>query len=372
VILSLENLVYYLLERGCITRESVVNGGIEISEIARRNRNFRVKQRNGQSYFLKQVRRWEPEALRTLHAEAQCYKFAAENETFADAAEIVPHFHSYDQRRAVLITELLDGAETITEHHFSNESFPVNVAEKLGRVFGNYHRKASMNPPASLDGLFPRRPAWALSLHDMPPHTVTNLSGGVYEMLGMVRQFPQFGTVLDKLRTEWRFDVLIHGDIKWGNCVLCARSNGDFRLKIVDWEMADWGDSCWDLVVRTLLLKPVHGSNRQRVKCRSLKTMLNGSKPWRLRQPACRFRFPISLWRTSFVHLKDRRARPTAPGQRQAPLLAGLRPDFRETSARELVRALEKVGFDVIRQKGSHMTLHNPETDKTTLVAMQV
>lgn len=39
-------------------------------------------------------------------------------------------------------------------------------------------------------------------------------------------------------------------------------------------------------------------------------------------------------------------------------------------SARELVRALEKAGFDVIRQKGSHITLHNPETDKTTLVAM--
>jgi predicted RNA binding protein YcfA (HicA-like mRNA interferase family) len=36
-----------------------------------------------------------------------------------------------------------------------------------------------------------------------------------------------------------------------------------------------------------------------------------------------------------------------------------------------LLRALEKVGFDVI-QKRSHMTLHNPETDKTTLVAMQV
>lgn len=32
------------------------------------------------------------------------------------------------------------------------------------------------------------------------------------------------------------------------------------------------------------------------------------------------------------------------------------------------MRELEKVGFDVIRQKGSHMTLHNPETDKTTLV----
>jgi predicted RNA binding protein YcfA (HicA-like mRNA interferase family) len=34
-----------------------------------------------------------------------------------------------------------------------------------------------------------------------------------------------------------------------------------------------------------------------------------------------------------------------------------------------LVRALEKAGFDIIYQKGSHMTLRNPETDKTTLVA---
>jgi len=29
-----------------------------------------------------------------------------------------------------------------------------------------------------------------------------------------------------------------------------------------------------------------------------------------------------------------------------------------------------KGGFDIIRQKGSHITLHNLETDKTTLVAM--
>jgi len=39
-------------------------------------------------------------------------------------------------------------------------------------------------------------------------------------------------------------------------------------------------------------------------------------------------------------------------------------------SARELVRALEKAGFDVMRQKGGHVTLHYPETDKTILVAM--
>ncbi len=247
MILNLQNLVYYLLERGLVTRESVVNGAVEISEIARRNSNFRVRQRNGPGYFLKQARSAEPEALRTLRAEAQCYELIAKHECFADVAEIAPHFHSYDQRRAVLTTELLDAAETITEHHFRNNSFPVEAADQLGRAFGNYHRKATMNPPANHDGIFPRRTAWALSLHEMNFAMAPNLSGGIHQMLSMIRQFPQFGTALEKLKTEWRFDTLIHGDIKWENCVVCPGSNGDLRLKIVDWEMADWGDSCWDL-----------------------------------------------------------------------------------------------------------------------------
>lgn len=38
--------------------------------------------------------------------------------------------------------------------------------------------------------------------------------------------------------------------------------------------------------------------------------------------------------------------------------------------AKNILAALEKAGFDVVRQKGSHITLHNPDSDRTTLVAM--
>lgn len=38
--------------------------------------------------------------------------------------------------------------------------------------------------------------------------------------------------------------------------------------------------------------------------------------------------------------------------------------------ATELVRALEKAGFEVIRQKGSHITLHSFRNERTTLVPM--
>ena len=245
--LSPENLVHYLFERGFATRESVVDGCVEISEIARRNRNFKVRQRNGPGYFLKQVRRWEPETLRTLQAEAQCYQLAAEHEVFADLRGIVPRFHSWDARRAVLVTELLEGAETVAEHHFRSDGFPVSVAEQLGRAFGSYHRKAAANGPPAVNGLFPRRAAWALSLHDMPPQSVQDASGGILQMLGMIRQFPQFAESFEKLRAAWHADAVIHSDIKWDNCLLCTGPDGHPSLKVVDWEMADWGDSCWDV-----------------------------------------------------------------------------------------------------------------------------
>ncbi len=38
--------------------------------------------------------------------------------------------------------------------------------------------------------------------------------------------------------------------------------------------------------------------------------------------------------------------------------------------AKHLLAALQKARFDVIRQKGSHITLHNPVTDKTVVVPM--
>jgi predicted RNA binding protein YcfA (HicA-like mRNA interferase family) len=38
--------------------------------------------------------------------------------------------------------------------------------------------------------------------------------------------------------------------------------------------------------------------------------------------------------------------------------------------AKDLMRALEKAGFDVIRQKVSHVTLHNAESEKTALIPM--
>jgi predicted RNA binding protein YcfA (HicA-like mRNA interferase family) len=45
-----------------------------------------------------------------------------------------------------------------------------------------------------------------------------------------------------------------------------------------------------------------------------------------------------------------------------------LTPRLPSVSARELIRALERAGFQVQRQKGSHATLRHPETRRVTVV----
>jgi predicted RNA binding protein YcfA (HicA-like mRNA interferase family) len=45
-------------------------------------------------------------------------------------------------------------------------------------------------------------------------------------------------------------------------------------------------------------------------------------------------------------------------------------PRLPSVSARDLVRALERAGFERQRQKGSHLTLRHPLTKRTTVVPM--
>jgi predicted RNA binding protein YcfA (HicA-like mRNA interferase family) len=41
---------------------------------------------------------------------------------------------------------------------------------------------------------------------------------------------------------------------------------------------------------------------------------------------------------------------------------------LRGVRAKELIRALETGGFDIMRQKGSHVVMHDAGTDKTVVV----
>lgn len=245
------NLVFYLAERRLLTLDSVVAGDFMVLEQSSRNRNFKVIRRRSPGYFLKQAPNRNPEYTRTLEREAACYRLAERQARGAGLGALLPRFHHYDPARFILVVELLPDAESLWERHLGARGFPLELAELQGRKLGAFHRQSA---PSAADGsapaelaAFERRLPWILSIHETHPRYLSQLSLGNSQLLEILQRYPEFPAALDALRRSWSFDSLIHGDIKWENLVLCRRDGASApELRVIDWEMADFGDACWD------------------------------------------------------------------------------------------------------------------------------
>lgn len=247
MLLNSSNIVHYLFERGLVSSQQVVDGDFMVVEAPRRNRNFKVVRHDRTGLFLKQAGHWDQPSLANLQTEAHCYRLTNEEREFASLRDLVPRFYAYDESRAVLITELLSGGESLAEHYYRTHAFPHSLATQLGQAFGCYHRMPQTSEKLASPPMFPKRVPWVLQFHNMSPGYLQNVSGGNYQLLDILKRYPDFGRVLDQLTTGWTFESLVHGDIKWDNCVLVTDAEGNVTLKLVDWELADWGDPCWDV-----------------------------------------------------------------------------------------------------------------------------
>ena len=248
--LTTTNLVHYLLARGHVQLDDVVEGDFMAAEIGRRNRNFQVFRQRGEGLFLKQPRSFEAADTATLKREATTYRLAGADAGLAPLARLLPRWLDYDTSRHCLIVGLLAGI-SMAEYQRQRNAYPVELGRRLGRGLGTWHgqcgRRLAEHPDLSM---LPRQPPWILSLHHLPPGQ-PQVSGGISQLVEVVRSRPELTAPLDALRASWRADGLIHGDVKWDNClVLQSAAGGEDEapeLRFVDWELVDVGDTGWDV-----------------------------------------------------------------------------------------------------------------------------
>ena len=249
MLLNSDSVVHYLLQRGLLSFDSVVDGDLMVVEAPRRNRNFKVTRQRQPGVFVKQVQEWDPQAIATVQREAWCYSLAKTLPELASLKEMLPEFHAYDQQRNVLVLELLSGFESLADYHIRLGKFPVEIAVALADILGAYHRETRdklQNLPQAT--IFPRMAPWILSIHQQQPGWFQSLSAANSQLLGIVKKYDQFATALDQLRSQWSFTSLVHGDIKWDNCLIQpATDSGKLKIKVIDWELADLGDPLWDV-----------------------------------------------------------------------------------------------------------------------------
>jgi aminoglycoside phosphotransferase (APT) family kinase protein len=249
MLLTARSVPNYLLERRLLSLDAIVHDEVAVVDASRRNRNFKVTRAGAPGFFLKQIASPEPTAVETLQREAECYRSAHYVPAFAPLAEVLPKVHGYDAARHVLVLELIAGGEDVAQRHRRLGAFPPAVGAAMGRALARVH--GPLAPVVTADehrDRFPRRVPWILEASRPESVPVAAHAGGNRQLLGIVQTYAELQAPLDALRGEWRHETLVHGDIKWENCIVVDGEDGaPPRVSIVDWEIADVGDPAWDV-----------------------------------------------------------------------------------------------------------------------------
>lgn len=228
---SPQGLVHYLLSRALLAPREILSGDVTVITTGGANSAFRVLRRGNAGWFVKQFDEL-PARKRAFQAECAFLRAAARLE---DLSRHVPVLAVVDENRQLFVVELLAGTGP------NYPALPIDEMALLGRALSVLHENSS-NVAAGLAIDLPRR-----------THFTFRLEGGATAddqidetFFATARRNRQLVRQLTALNSEWSFDGIIHGDLKWDNCIL-VRNAGDAEVIIVDWEQIRFGDFAWDI-----------------------------------------------------------------------------------------------------------------------------
>ncbi len=246
--LTAYNLSNYLISRGLLDAQSIVDGDYTVSEHGRRNRNFKVHRRKQPGIFVKQVKVLDPLSTATVKREAGFYRAVHGDPKFSALREMIPEFLDYESRRHAVALRLADGAESLAEKQGREGIYREDTAHLLGHALGTIHLHGpAMHADPATRGLFTSQLPWPITLDQTGYSFLTNIGPIGPALAAEIQKIPTLQPKLSALRAEWRYDCLIHGDMKFDNCLIRTGPDGVPNLTIVDWELADIGEAAWDL-----------------------------------------------------------------------------------------------------------------------------
>jgi hypothetical protein len=249
-------IVQFLMGRGLLDRSCIVAGNVMIGSDRSRHRSYGVMCKDSRSYFVKTIQPDQPNAAETLAHEADCYLVIQTEDRLARLRDLVPNFICYDKVEKILVLELLQNAENLSAVYATEKTCSPEIASALGNAIGVYHRCGST--PRS-NHLRPGKP-WIAN------YSESNFSPRASAAISNLKQIVKASAIdhaLSELHGAWTGELLLHGDLKWENCLILTNESRPI-VKMIDWEGAFLGDPLWDVgsliqsyVMRWILSAPI-------------------------------------------------------------------------------------------------------------------
>jgi aminoglycoside phosphotransferase (APT) family kinase protein len=229
--LEQSDIAHYLLSLSVVKPHQVVDEDFRVVDASRRNIVFVATTGTGPTFVVKQA---PPDHAADLAHEAAVLRLLAGVPALAPHVPAVVHHDG-----PCLVLRSPGGGRDWRSH---TGSFPRLPARALGRLLAALHQV----PIAVPDG---PDPMWALQLPEPPHRVVLELSAGAQDLVRRIQASDFVCGRLAELGATRSDGALVHGDLRWDNCLAVAAPGGRRRTRVllVDWELAGRSDPAYDL-----------------------------------------------------------------------------------------------------------------------------
>lgn len=236
-----------LINKGLLSEKEIVDGHFQVTDISRRNQNYRVECGDEKGFLIKQVKSSDPQAAASFQCEAAVHWLAQNDPDFASINALSPRCRGYDPKGNVLVIDLVNKAETLTESLM--RGIDDHQTMQIGQLLATAHWHTGTNMlNRNLDSPFNRRIPWTLTMQTLPVAHMTTLSEGNRQLLSAIQSTKPLSDMLTAVHSAWSTQAFIHGDLKPDNCLVRHQVvENESCIQFIDWELADFGDPAWDL-----------------------------------------------------------------------------------------------------------------------------
>jgi thiamine kinase-like enzyme len=249
MLLSEYNIAHYLMDKGYILPENIVEGKYSARRQDSRNNNFLINKEYDNAFFIKQCRGTQALDMETMRIEATIYWLANNDQNFKKLKAFLPKYFDYNYQQHILVTELLSKSINLHQYLDSSNDFSATIGTQIATLLAAYHQR-SISPDEFNQApftLFKKNKPWVFNLTSMDFNTwATSVTGPQQHSINLIRTTPQFVELLQAQESLWQASTLCHNDIKFPNLLIEENEEG-LHLRLIDWELADIGDPAWDI-----------------------------------------------------------------------------------------------------------------------------
>jgi hypothetical protein len=246
--LSEASVPEYLAERGLLDGRSVRR----VQATLRRSFCATAELDDGSRLFVKQARRAPQGGLfadADVANEAAVLQWVHGSPSGTPIRPFIPEPFFFDAAEQVLVTEHLYSYRPLMDHYQRRAVFGHGWARAVADRLARCHAVRPVDGTAG-DGAGPIRlieQAPFLAWDRVTPEQVASQPEAFTEFVEIVQNTDGLTASLRALRGAWQPGCLIHADAKSDNTMVRSRSMpGGAGLRLVDWELAGWGDPAWD------------------------------------------------------------------------------------------------------------------------------